>query len=75
MIKVDNHGCVAIFKLCIPFILLLHHPVSQTISDIKEGLKLFFIHTAWILAGAVDTVFHTVDSETGVIIQLIKQWL
>ena len=44
-------------------------------EKIKEGLKLFFIHTAWILAGAVDTVFHTVDSETGVIIQLIKQWL
>ena len=55
--------------------LLIHRPVSQTISDIKEGLKLFFIHTAWILAGAVDTVFHTIDSETGVIIQLIKQWL
>ena len=44
-------------------------------EKIKEGLKLFFIHTAWILGGAVDSVFHTVDSETGVIIQLIKQWL
>ena len=72
VVKGDNHGRVAIFEFCIPFMPLFGHPVSQTISDIEEEPKAFFAHTAGILTGPVDTIFQAIDIKTGVIIQPIK---